>query len=218
MSDTKHNDFSQEMPTVTTLLKRKKLTTVQGGAEQPAMPTPPKTEGTKSNLKVAGNPPVFKGKLHVEKTDLKTFEKQLSKHKKYPDLKKLDCIGFLSSFFDEVAFYTTSMQGFKGVLGFGTTLLVTKTAANSFTAQSLPIGAHMASSGDCYAGPIVGLPQPDQNGFKALGFQATNSVGVFPIMQKKVCAGVWVCASNKPVSFDAKQMKALKKVFAGIKF
>lgn len=242
----------QEMPTVTTLLKRKKLAAVQATA-QPAEAAPPAIEmqtmpsihmeipqahapahaptpvppartpirlpeKTNSGLKrEPGMPPSFKAKLFVEALDLKKFDKNLSKHKKSVDMKKLDCLGFFSSYFEESAYYSVTQPGtFKGVLGYGATILVTNTKLQTVNGTSLPGILQIVGAGDPYVGSVMGLKPDDQQALNKLGFNALITVGVFPVVYKKQIIGMWICCGNRPVSFDAKQIKAIKKIFSSL--
>lgn len=270
----------EEMPTINTLLQRKKLGVAKPAAvapEQPAAPLPPPESaagaeggpalelattttvagaieatsqiatgqaqaapvarrrpanvvsadstqpvrmlGTRTLMGAKGQPPAFNGTLILERLDLKAFQKMLKKHKKSPDMKKLDCLGYFSGGFAEIAYFEVTQPGsLAGVLGFGNPQLVSAIRGRVITAQLLPTIFEVLSIGEVFVGPSEGLRPEDLAGFVEMGFQATGFVGAFPMMRKKAVAGLWLCAGPVAQEIPPDEIKALGKILTGLQF
>lgn len=166
---------------------------------------------------MAGGPPPFRGQLVLEKLDLKGLLKMLSKHKKSSSMKKLDCLGYLATRFEFMAYFDTGEPGkLIGLLGFGTEALVTGIPSREVSAALLPGIFESLVQGESYCGPASGLKSEDRPGLQALGFPTSECVGVFPVKHKKVQLGVWICTATQVSQIPEKELKDLKKAFSDL--
>jgi hypothetical protein len=235
-----NNDFggTQEVPTVTTLLKRKKLgTNTLNTIEAPPVPSQTieldiqnqskVTEITKSlkyqiteqqtrtNPKVRkpGEPPQFVKNLIFEKQDLNSLKKNLKNYSKSSDLKKLFYLGFFANYFNEVAYYQYDISNsFRGRFGYGNLQLIALTQnnfINSFNADHI---LQIINNGVPYIGPGLALPEKCIESLQKLSFHKNHFIGIFPVLQKKKVVGVWLCTSNQDVTLSQKDLKNLTKL------
>lgn len=231
----------EEMPGVTKLLNRKKLSLEAGSANSAAPtqsesgtlqgpPRAPQLAIVSSEPKIvtefkdisqpkavnhkSGLPPVFQGELVLECQDLKSLQKSIKRHKNSTKLKKLDCMEYFSGWFSEITYFEVSEQGvLSGILGWGNNTLVTQTATRKLTQELLPSIFEVLLTGEVFAGSIESLRTEDKQGFEQLGFTGYDYVGAFPIQFKKAVTGLWLCAGKTPVEIEPKELKALKKLF-----
>jgi hypothetical protein len=257
-----------EVPTITSLLNRKKLTTEKSLTEQKvpsevsssgqsepskkdiAEPTvivtssevssepritparrklPTETVQTSTGLtrkviqtqtsQIKGEPPSFNKTLILDALDLKAFEKALKKNKKSPDLKKLDCLGYFSKWFAEIAYFRVhSQERIQGVLGFGNSELVTQIKSHQLTSKLAPGIFDIVVQGEIFVGSVESLRTEDKKGLQTLGFKALNSIAIVPMIKKKQIVGIWVCTAGQSVEIPAKENKSLEKIFSDLDF
>ncbi|MBI3541912.1 MAG: hypothetical protein HY075_01370 [Deltaproteobacteria bacterium] len=166
---------------------------------------------------VQGAPPVFSKTLVLEKLDLKAFQKAVGRHKKSTNMKKLDCLGYFSTRFSEIAYFEVNEAGsLAGVLGFGNLQLVMQIRDKAITAEALPSVYEAVTQGEIFLGPLESLRPEDQAGVAALGFTQTAFLGAFPVMYKKNLTGLWVCAGEAAQDVAPKEIEALKKFFSNL--
>jgi hypothetical protein len=166
-----------------------------------------------------GEPPVFRGTLMLEKLELKAFQKMLGKHKKNANLKKLDCLGYFSTRFAEIAYFEVTQPGsLQGVLGFGNPRLVGDIRGAAATPQLLPSLFEVLAQGEIFVGAVESLREEDRAGLLALGFSVADIVGAFPMTQKKAVTGLWLCTAPSLGEIPPKEITAIKKTFTGLVF
>ncbi len=160
--------------------------------------------------------PVFTKTLELEKFDLKQLSKNV-KAKKSLALRKLDCLGYFHTLFDEIAYFESPAPGqMNGRLGFGNFQLITDIRSKQINAQSTPsiydqVGSNQS---DVYANEK--LNSTDLNALKEIGFTAQQSIGVFPVHYEKQVIGVWICTSSKNVELEKKDLSTLSKLFSDL--
>lgn len=162
-------------------------------------------------------PPPFRLRLAIESMNIKQFGAALRKHKRSISMKRLDALGYFSSRYTEMAYFEVVQPGMLGgVLGYGNPTLVAGVIDQTVTAETLPSVFEMVSQGEIFAGPIESLRAEDQNGLSMLGFSATSSLGVFPVIEKKMVVGVWICTSPHSVDFPLNEQKAVKALLPNV--
>lgn len=186
--------------------------------------TPARRRGTRSIVRPGaarsvGAPPEFRGVLKLDSLDLKQFQKMLKAHKKHGDMKKLDCLGYFSKRFAEVAYFQVNEIGaLVGVLGFGNAELVTAVRSKLITDSMMPSIFSMLSQGEYFVGSVESLRAEDKKALSELGFGATLNVGAFPMIHKKSVTGLWLCTAQNLEEISSKEIKTLKKIFADLVF
>lgn len=206
----------QEMPTVSTLLRRKRLAVKSAGSISATSPVAkePKTQRPNEEKKLVG-PPKFCKELALEKLDLKLLQKKIRQHRRSLDLKKLDCLGYFSSRFNEMAFFEmTDENVLQGVLGFGNPQLVSEITNKMFSVEVLPGVFDLLSQSEAYVGAVEGLRDENQSGLTQVGFQVTAGIAVIPVVLKKAIVGVWICTASQVQEMASQEIKALKALVA----
>ncbi|MBI2606625.1 MAG: hypothetical protein HYW49_11165 [Deltaproteobacteria bacterium] len=162
-------------------------------------------------------PPPFMEKLILDPIDLKRFSKELRAHRKSVKLKKLDCLGFLSTRFAEIVYFATVPTGaLAGTLGFGSTELVSGARRRMVTPEKFPALFEIVSQGTCFLGSIEQFRAEDQQVLHGIGLRNSATAGIFPVLKKKKFLGVWVCGARNPVELSPKELKTLTKIFSDL--
>ena len=218
----------KEMPTVSTLLARKRLA-VKSAAPNVASkaaqtPLPPVSSAPVPAAKRAAQPfvqkklsepPKFCKSLVLEKLDLKTFQKKLRLHSRSTDMKKLVCLGYFASRFSEIAYFEmTEEKMLQGVLGFGNAKLVSEIQKIMVSASVLPGVFDLLTQSEAYVGAIEGLRHENKQPLEQIGFQQTSGVAIFPVVMKKAIVGVWICTAAQVETIAPQEMKSVKALLA----
>ncbi len=249
--------FAQEMPTVTTLLQRKKLSTavsqspvettqpielserrrstkmiqVEPVAEATESPTtdprpkPISSGVTLSQISVRkrGEPPPFRKTLSVESLTLKELKRRISKQKKFIELRKLHCLGYFASMFDEIAYFSLSSEpqvsgtSAQGRLAFGNPNLVSGIRLCGISEQLCPSIVDLMHAGAPFCGAAESLREEDTSSLAGMGFTKLAGLGIFPVHVKGALKGVWVCGTSRPEGLpEERELKELKKTLADL--
>ncbi len=206
---------------VVTSRRRRGLQVIPGGSSTGTQTNPSTNSGSSKST----TPPPFMAPVVVEALDLKSFDKKLSKHKKLPNLKKLDCLGYFSTRFKEITYFENPnpqsddvVNLLKGVLGFGSTGLVLNAKNQKIEMQFIPGVFEILGAKESFVGNVENLKAKDKAALMTLGFMQTSFVGIFTVVYKKKIQGVWIATSSKPVEMDAKELKKLKKILNDLFF
>lgn len=162
-------------------------------------------------------PPAFAEKLILDAIDLKRFPKELRAHRKSVKLKKLDCLGFLSTRFEEIAYFATVPTGaLSGTVGFGNAEFVSGARKRMLTPAKFPALFEIAAQGKCFTGSIEQFRAEDQQALHGIGLRNAAAVGIFPVVKKRKLLGVWVCGAKSAVELSQKELKTLTKIFSDL--
>jgi hypothetical protein len=194
---------------------RRRTGNTQGGG----IPVTRTQTGLTNAARKKGEPPRFTGTLILQPLDLKAFQKSLKRHKKSANMKKLDCLGFFSTRFTEMAYFEVAQPGaLRGVLGFGNPGLVSTIREHAITPDVLPSIFEVLAQGEIFVGQVASLRAEDQAGLASLGFQSTDNIGAFPVTYKKAVTGLWICTTATAFEIPPKEVKAIKKTFQDLVF
>lgn len=213
----------KEVPTVSTLLQRKKYSADSAPQTAPATFVNPESnpvtqtrERSKSTLSstraqnaTGKHPPAFKHRLQLEVLNLDMLRKSLKKHRKSANMKKLDLLGYLATVFTEISYFEFSSKPapeLAGVLGFGNPQLASMVRGVQISSSQAPTLFQALQSGLVSLSPGAALGA-SINQLQAVGFKHSGCVGICPVMKqkkllgliplskKKELVGVWICTN-----------------------
>ncbi|MGE4233148.1 MAG: hypothetical protein AB7F43_07450 [Bacteriovoracia bacterium] len=242
LPEIKEESSIKEMPTVTTLLNRKKADSTSTATaatqdisqeptritsfnpvKEPSNSSPFPTQSTKPSAATKPKIPEFAGTLILEKIEIKALPKALKSHKKSLNNRKLDCLGYFSTHFTEIALLLTSEPpgNLLGQIGFGNTNLVTQIKNQKLDSTTVPTIFELLEKKEFFFGQLSQLKSKDQASLLNLGFVQKNkalplTVLIAPTYFKKKPVGVWVCAINNNSQLSEKERKELKKILSDL--
>lgn len=209
----------EDVPTISTLLQRKKLTVSQAkdlpvappelpsrslnmtvkapvtaSKSSPGVSKPHKEMPVQPISHRAESSPIFKKKLVLDALDLKTLKRFLKRDKKNDALKKLHVFGFFSTLFSEIAYFDldATSQEFFGVMGYGSPLLAADARALKFDISNAPSIFGIVANGKPFCGNPNALRSEDVMLLKTFGFHSAQSLALFPVMKKRLFGKVKV--------------------------